>query len=81
MHLLHYRKGDTSGSRSSEYKTPDSTLIGKKIEMRFKVNKKIKRFSGEINSYDELSGKYGVYFPCDGETIFVFPDKDIRYVD
>ena len=50
--------------------------------MRFKVNKKIKWFSGEINSYDELSGKYGVYFPCDGETVFVFPDdKDISYVD
>ena len=29
--------------------------------MRFKVNKKINWFSGEINSYDELSGKYGVY--------------------
>ena len=44
----------------------DSTLIGRQIE---KVNKKIKWFSGEINSYDEYSGKYGVYFPCDGETI------------
>jgi hypothetical protein len=60
------------------------TLIGRKIEMRFQVNKIIKWFSGEINSYDEYSGKYGIYFPCGGETVFVYPD-DIRtlssYVD
>ena len=63
---LHYRKSDTSASSSSQNKAPDSTLIGKKVEMKFKVNKKIKWFSGEINTYDEVSGKYGVYFPCDG---------------
>ena len=50
--------------------------------MRFKVDKKIKWFSGEVSSFDEHSGKYGIYFPCDGETVFVYPDdKDIRYVD
>ena len=76
---LFYRKGGTSASSSSQCKAPDSTLIGRQIEMRFK---KIKWFTGEINSYDEYSGKYGVYFPCDGETIFIYPDdKDIRYVD
>lgn len=66
-------KHDTSAS---------STFIGRKIEMRFKVDKKIKWFSGEVSSFDEHSGKYGIYFPCDGETVFVYPDdKDIRYVD
>ena len=60
----------------------DSTLIGKKVEMRFKINKKTKWFSREINSFDELSGRYGIYFPCDGETVFAYPDdKDLRYVN
>ena len=39
--------------------------------MRYRVNKKIKWFSEEINSYDELLGKYGIYFPCDGEFLFI----------
>ena len=30
--------------------------------------------------YDGLIGKYGIYFPCDGETVYVYPnDKDLRY--
>ena len=31
--------------------------------------------------YDGLTGKYGVYFPCDGETVYVYADdKDMRFV-
>ena len=55
---LFYRKGGTSASSSSQCKAPDSTLIGR--DEIYKVNKKIKWFSGEINSYDEYSGKYGL---------------------
>ena len=28
-----------------------------------------------------LTGKYGVSFPCDGETVYVYPnDKDMKFV-
>ena len=60
-----HRRCDTSANSSSQYKTPDSTLIGKRVELKFKVNKIIKWFSGEMNSYNDLLGQYGVYFPCD----------------
>ena len=32
--------------------------------------------------YDGLTGKYGVSFPCDGETVYyVYPnDKDMKFV-
>ena len=34
------------------------------------------------SSFDEHSGKYGIYFPCVGETVLVYPDdKDITYID
>jgi len=25
--------------------------------------------------YDGLTGKYGIYFPCDGETVHPFPTR------
>ena len=29
--------------------------------------------------YDELTGKCGIYFPCNGETVYVYHnDKDLR---
>ena len=77
---LFYRKGGTSASSSSQCKAPDSTLIGRQIEMRFKVNKKIKWFSGEMmNIRENMEFTFPVMVR---ETIFIYPDdKDIRYVD
>jgi len=29
---------------------------------------------------DGLTGKYGIYFPCDGKTVHVYPnEKDMRF--
>ena len=40
--------------------------------MKFKVaSGKTEWFKGQITKYDGLTGKYGIYFPCDGETICV----------
>ena len=62
------------------YKPPDMTLFGKSVEMKFKVSGKIQWFKGQITMYDGLTGKYGIYFPCDGETVYVYPnDKDLRF--
>ena len=50
--------------------------------MRFKVNKKIKWFGGEINSYDELSGESMEFiFPVMvKQFLFSVMIKDIRYI-
>ena len=35
-----------------------------------------------MNTYDSLTAKYGVYFLCDKQTVYIFEDdKDIRFVD
>ena len=48
--------------------------------MRFKVKGKIQWFEGQITNYDGLTGKYGVYFPVDQETVYIFPDdKDVSF--
>ena len=48
-----------------------TTLFGKSVEMKFKVSGKIQWFKGQITMYDGLTGKYEIYFPCDGETVCV----------
>ena len=63
-------------------KPPNTTLFGKAVEMKFKVaSGKTQWFKGQISNYDGLTGKYRIYFPCDGETVYVYPnDKDMRFV-
>ena len=53
--------------------------------MKFKLasgkSRKTQWFKSQITLYDGLTGKYGVYCPCDGETVYVYPkDKDMRFV-
>ncbi len=64
------------------YKPPDVSLFGKTVEMKFKVESgKIQWFKGQVMNYDGHTGKYGIYFPSDGETVYVFPDdKDMRFI-
>ena len=58
------------------FKPMDLTFMNKKLEMKFYVKEKKRHeyFSGQIVSYDGLSGKYGAYFPSDGEVVFIEPD-------
>ena len=52
----------------------------KKLKMRFKVEGKLQWFYGQIMNYDGLTGKYGVYFPIDQETVYIYlNDKDIIF--
>ena len=63
------------------YKPPDTTLFGKSVEMKFKVSGKIQWFKGHITMYDGLTGKYGIYLPCDSETVYVYPnDKYLWFI-
>ena len=37
--------------------------------MKFETSSEEQWFDGIITSYDGLKGKYGVYFPLDGQTV------------
>ncbi|XP_065917976.1 uncharacterized protein [Dysidea avara] len=63
-------------------KAPKQSMLGRKLVMKFIVDRKIKWFKGIINAYDGLTGKYGVYFPFDKETVYIFEnDENVRFVD
>ncbi len=39
-------------------------------------------FDGVIATYNGISGKYGVFFPCDGETVEMsIDDHDLKLMD
>ena len=39
-------------------------------------------FDWQIVSYDGISGKHGIYFPSDGEVVFIEPnDKGVTFID
>ena len=62
------------------YKPPDMSLMGRMLKMKFHVQDIgiDQYFTGKIVNYDGCSEKYGVYFPSDGEMVYMHPDdKDV----
>ena len=58
----------------------DTTLFEKAVEMKFTVaSGKTQWFKGQITKYDGLTGKYRVYCPCDGETVYVYPSDNMGW--
>ena len=53
---------------------PDShpELMGKRVQMKFEQTSldTVNGLKGAISSYDGINQKYGIYFPCDEETVF-----------
>ena len=67
---------------TSLYKAPNENMLGRKLQIKFNVKGKTEWFKGTVNSYDGLTGKYGFYFPCDKQTVYMLEDdKDIRFVE
>ena len=74
----------SDSSPTQQFKPMDITFMNKRLKMKFCVKDKRRHeyFSGKIVSYDGMTGKYGAYFPSDGEVIFIEPnDKDVVYLD
>lgn len=61
--------------------------IGKKARMKFHIaesdsDDKCEWFFGVVSSYDGIQQKYGIYFPCDGETVYAsLDDEDLEIID
>ena len=65
---------------------PDShpELMGKRVQMKFETNQSgsCEWFEGVISSYDGINQKYGIYFPCDKDTVFAsLDDDDLDIID
>ena len=56
-----------------------SELLGKSVKVKFQVDEKREEwFNDVIDTYNLKSGEYGVYFPCDGETVEMpLDDEDL----
>lgn len=62
-----------------------TNYLGKKLKMRFRIEEtnKFEWFNGQILNFDPMTGKYGAFFPCDGQTVYINPaeeDEDIIYL-
>ena len=59
-------------------KHPES--IGKRARMKFEDEEGVGqcRYEGVVTSYFAITGKYGVYLPCDGQTEVYFDDNDME---
>ena len=69
---------------SYQYTQPDPKYLGKKIKMKFNVgdsSPEYQWYSGQILNYDPASGKYGAYFPSDGQTVFIDPIEEAEDID
>jgi len=64
------------------YKPPNMEYLGRHLKMKFLIRDtgRTQLFDGQITTYDGLTGKYGVYFPCDGKTVYIYlDDKDVIF--
>ena len=73
---------DSSSSEKSDssfnYAQPDPQFMGRKLKMRFDTGNQpdhpqYEWYSGQILNFDPTTGKYGVFFPIDKQTVFIDP--------
>ncbi len=52
--------------------------LGRKLQMRFKIKEtgKYEWFNGQILQFDPKTGKYGAFFPSDGQTVYINPSQE-----
>ena len=61
---------------------PHPEVIGKTVRMKFNTSSSRREwFEGIVASYNSIDGKYGIYFPCDGQTVNAsFDDEDLEFL-
>ena len=57
---------------------PNPKYLGRKLQMRFKIKEtgKYEWFNGQILYFDPKAGKYGAFFPSDGQIVYVNPSQE-----
>ena len=60
-----------SSKTSTSFHECNKEYLGQNIKMRFKLdNGNYEWYEGQILQFDPTSGKYGAFFPCDGQTVY-----------
>ena len=61
----------------------DPKVIGKRVRMLFNVDDHTEEwYEGIIATYNIITGKYGIYFPSDNETVeSTLDDEDLEFID
>ena len=72
-----YTTESTSVSSESD-SSCGSYYVGRRLQLRFYIEASDSHewFDGKITTYDSASGLYGVYFECDGETVYINPSQE-----
>lgn len=62
----------------SSFHQPNSKYLGHKLQMKFKIEntEKYEMFNGQIIHFDPKSGKCGVFFPSDGQMVYINPSQE-----
>ena len=61
-----------SSKTSTSFHECNKEYLGQNIKMRFKLdNGNYEWYEGQILQFDPTSGKYGAFFPCDGQTVYI----------
>ena len=64
------------------YPNTHPEIIGKRAKMKFDNKGEEKWYEGVVSSYNVITGKYGIYFPCDGTTEETsYDDADLVVMD
>lgn len=85
---LDVSSGSEVSDSSFNYAQPDPQYMGKKLKMKFDTgdsnHPQYEWYSGQILHFDPMTGKYGVFFPSDKQTVFIDPVKeaeDIKFLE
>lgn len=80
------RAGTSENNPATKRPCPDkgalyhcqTKYLGKKLKMRFKIEgtNRYKWFNGQILNFDPVTGKYGAFFPCDNQTVYINPTQE-----
>ena len=68
----------SSENSSTAFKEPNTKYLGRRLQMRFIIENagRDEWFEGQIVSFEPTNGLYGVFFPEDGQTVFIDPEKE-----
>ena len=69
---------DFEDSTQTRFHQPNPNYFGCTLQMRFKIKEtgNYQWFDGQILNFDPKTGKYGAFFPSDGQTIYINPSQE-----
>ena len=69
---------DFEDSMQTRFHQLNPKYLGRRLQMRFKIKESgnYQWFDGQILNFDPNTGKYGAFFPSDGQTVHINPSQE-----